>query len=1793
MADKLNENKMNKNSIEIDNYTILKVVDRSSSTITCLAHKIDNQKPVILKFNQTPSFESEFYLKREYEVLSRVHSPMIIKSLGLETIKNRLVLILEEYYDLNLQDLMTNFNLEILDFLKISDQLASSLVELHEAHIFHKNLLPQNILIDMDLKTIKLIGFEKASLLAHEIQDPIIDPKLLENAIFYISPEQTGRMNRMIDFRTDIYSFGVILYRLFTKTLPFVAENPNEVIYKHILMHPDSPHKVDITIPEPISAIIMKCLAKNPEDRYQNASSLKKDIEFCLELVMSRGFIDSFSPVSQEAPNQLLISQKLYGREHEINYFRNILRDLSEGSIQAVFLRGEQGLGLTTLGKELDKLALENNSHFISGTYEKTKSNHPYSGLLQAFRSLIKKVLGESDEKLIFWKEQILNAVGENGKIITDIIPDVKLIIGEQHPVPEMEPLQAENRFKYTLTNFIQVFLREKHSIILFLDDLKWIDEGSIRFLEFFTKNITAGYFLLVGTYHDEEFQQNAPVYLLIEKLKNNEIPVYYLDIMPLSYEATSSLIKDTFNLDLANSVALTTKIYNIAKGSPLFTIECLQALCKDKIINYSDISQGWMIDFEKSEQMMIPDNLFDFITQKLLKLNKNSRRLLEIGSAIGKNFNLSGLAELYHNSLEKTLSDLDEALDEELIVHKATLRGTNENEGICFVFKHEVIAQAAYELITQDELSRLHFDIGLMLQKQAGKKKQEYIFDIISQLLRGSTCLAAQESQFELAKLTFEASRSARQVGAYYIEGRYLRNMLELLGPACWDISHELSFDLHINLIECKQITEGFEKSERKLNETFKRARNNDEKGILYLLKINLLNYYGKFDEAFQTAKEAFALYGVNFNLAPTEYQWKILFLRILGKYWIKGFDNLSEMPSATDKSALILGKLYSKLLYTAHHGGTDNITIMIALQLNELTLKYGVLEESSMALVTFGTLLCTEYVRMTYQGLKVGKASQNIGLRFPGSVSSAEAGHIFALFIQRWEAIPRDQFEYLNLNYKQLLGVGNFVYIGSNRLELLQIKGLIYGEDLSSTLNETELWINRLMNYDVVVDLCSTFLFHKLLLNLSDRESDAYENWKEKNSKIVEYALTHHNVGMFENAYNYIYLFLTEAPIFHLQAAIAKMDEFKERHTGLMIWDIFYFYYGLGLCQLYEANPSNQTWKKIIKIIQMFKRWSKLNPKRFGHHYLLLTGRKKFLKKQFQSAIQDYETCIDIAQTNGYKLDLALAFKLLAICNLSIKNEQLATHYMQESFDNYLVIGALKVAKILRENYSSLLKSFEGFRETVDLESMTRTMTITTTTETWLREKSKGTDLSMAEFDIEAIIEASQAISREILFDKLIKSLMHVVLVNAGATKAALIKDEEDVLTIQAEASIEGAGPMNYNVYLEAKPLENLSIPLVKYVARIKKLVLLNNPLTEGPFRQDPYIHERHIKSILCLPMMRKNELKGILYLENNMSNEAFTPNRLKTLNVLSTQIAIALENAQFYSTLEKKIENRTKELTDKNVMLEQTYRQLHKVQEQLIQKEKLASLGTLTAGIANELKEPLHSIIYYSQHAAQHLTEIIDLLKENNNLNFSELQDMHQQIDLMNSEVIHQSERVDRIINSMVSHAHPGKSEEELINVHDLIERSLSVVKDIFRKKTSYLTIEVIKKYDPELPNIKAFPLELTRVLFNLLDNAFQALLDKQKSVGSFFSSIQITTMQNENEVKIIIEDNGLGIPLENQDKIFKSFFTTKTAGVGVGLGLAISYDIITKQHAGTLVFESEELKFTRFIISLPKK
>ncbi len=1695
-----------------------------------------------------PTLSDITRLRHEYQILQSLNVESIIKAISLESYKNGLALILEDSGSESLNDWMKGKKLTTLQFISLGLQLVSALAELHKHNIIHKDVKPQNIIINPATEKVKIIDFSIASRLERE-NSTLSHPDLLEGTLAYMSPEQTGRMNRSIDYRTDFYSLGVTFYEMLTGELPFNSTDPLELVHSHIAKTPIPPHQLNPEIPPQISAIAMKLLAKNAEERYQSTEGLKFDLETCLIKLQASGYIPNFVVGSADKAGQLNIPQKLYGRDQEIGKILETFDRVASGTSELMLVSGYSGIGKTVLVNEVHKPIVRQRGYFIAGKFDQFKRNIPYASLIQAFQSLTQQLLTEGEVEIQTWKEKLLSALGDNGQVIIDVISEVELIIGKQPPVAELGATEAQNRFSRVFKQFIGVFTTIDHPLVIFLDDLQWADLASLKLIELLITDSDSKYLLLIGAYRDNEVSPTHPTIQTIDKIRQTGAAVNDIVLQPLHLVHVEELIADTLN-ESGGSESLSVKtrnfaslLFNKTQGNPFFLSQLLKTLYQEDLLTYDLYSGVWQWNIEQIQAIGITDyNVVELIARNIRKLPEDTQKVLKLAACIGNTFNLEVLAIVNQESSLVTAAQLWAGLQAGLILplsneYKIPLVFSQEESGgftltdvkVDYKFLHDRVQQAAYSLIPDEQKKATHLRIGqLLLHSTTPEERKENIFALVNQLNYGTDLLTTESQKYELAQLNLIAGQKAKAATAYESAVKYLNVGLGLLAENCWESQYDLTFTLHLEAAEAEYLNTNFERLKQLSDVLLNQAKTLLEKAKVYELKIQFDFAHNRMQSVIDTGIEVLEMFGI--SLEKEAPQGLII-------------DDLAGLPSMTDIHKLAAMRILMSIVVAAYVGNAAMLPPILFTMIS-LSIGYGNSPESAYSYVFYGCLLCGVMGDID-SGYRFGKLAIALLDKFDANLLKPKVHLMFNCLVRHWKEPVRASLKPYIDTIQNGLDIGDVQFACHNATNYFYFV-FFSGEELGKVEQEHTKYMPMILKFKLEHDFYFTKIYQQLVKNLLGKAPNKLrlsgESFNEEEMLPAIEESNNKNLLFVYYAAKTVLLYSFKDYVGTVSSANLA-SEYAGAGVGLLQIAIYNFYHSLALLALYleaQQKEKEQYLSEVAANQEKMKTWAFHAPSNFQHKYALVEAEKARVLGLHEKAMDYYEQAIQGAKDQRYIQEEALANELAAEFQLCLGRQKIAKTYMTDAYYGYIRWGAKAKVEDLESQYPQLIARSPAVTET----PFDPTMTIAPLTITGGQPEL---------LDLATVMKASIAISSEIVLPNLLTKLMKILIENAGAETGVLILSKDGQLVIEA------AGTKDRVRVLESLSVSTsglVPISVLNYVTRTQKDVVLNDSGREEIFNADPYITQHKPKSILCAPILSQGKLSAILYLENNVIAGAFTPKRVEVLRMLSGQAAIALENANLYHTLEVKVEERTEELKAKNTSLEVEIQERQRA-EQAAEAANRAKSQFL-ANMSHELRTPLNGILGYTQ-----------ILKRDTDLTSQQNSGIN---------IIHQcGEHLLTLINDVLdlSKIEAGKMELYLTEFH--LSDFLQGITEICQIRAQQKGISLI--YEPLTPvhtYVQADEKRLRQILINLLGNAIKFTekggvsfkvdtLETQQSLSSPIANPQSLT------AKFIfqVEDTGIGIAPDELSKIFLPF--EQASGSvrqieGTGLGLAISRQLV---------------------------
>jgi PAS domain S-box-containing protein len=1431
-------------------------------------------------------------LAREYELKDELDGTWAVRPLELVRDRGRIMLVLEDTSSEPL-DRLLGLPMEIRSFLHLAIAVAAALTQVHRRGLVHKDIKPANILVSRTTGEIKLTGFGIASRLPRERQAPA-PPESIAGTLAYMAPEQTGRMNRSIDARSDLYALGITLYQMLTGSLPFTAADPMEWAHCHIARKPVPPNERLATVPPAVSALVLKLLAKTAEERYQTAAGLERDLRHCLAVWEAQHRIDAFPLGQKDTPDRLLIPEKLYGREREIEALLGAFdRVVTSGRPELVLVAGYSGIGKSAVVNELHKALVPSRGLFASGKFDQYKRDIPYATLTQAFQGLIRALLGKSDAELAGWRDALGEALGPNGRLMIDVVPELKLLIGEQPPVQELPPQQAQGRLQLVFRRFLGVFARPEHPLTLFLDDLQWLDEATLDMLADLLIQADVQQLLVIGAYRDNEVYSAHPLMRRLDAIRTAGALVEEVRLAPLAREDLGWLVADTLSCPPSVAAPLARLVHEKTAGNPFFAIQFISALAEEGLLRFDHDAARWHWDLDRLHAKGYTDNVADLMVAKLSRLPTETQAVLQQLACLGNVAEVAMLSLVLETTEQRINAALWAAVRLELV----------ERLEDSYRFIHDRVQEAAYSLIPERLRAEAHLSIGRLLTAHTPPEgRDEAIFEIVNQLNRGAALITSRDEREQLAELNLLAGQRAKASAAYASALTYLTVGAALLAEGTWQRRHQLTFALELDRAECEFLTGALAEAEQRLAALSTRAANTVDRATVACLRVDLYTALDQSSRAIAVGLDYLRHLGIEWSPHPTNEEARREYARIWSQLGERTIESLIDLPLMSDPASLatldVLTKIGAPAVYT-----DANLLALVACRAVNLSLERGNCDASCSAYVWLSMVAGPRFGDYRATVYRFGQLGYDLvggrGLTRFQARTYMEYGY----GVVPWTKHVRAGRDPVRRAFEAANKIGDLTYAAYCG-DQLNTSLLAAGDPLADTEREAEqgLAFARKMRFGLVIDAITTQLGLIRTLRGLTPTFGSFDDKQFDEARIERRFSENPDLAFVECWY---WIRKLQARFFAGDYASAI-----EASSGAqrLLWSSvsqfetaeFHFFDALSRAASCDSTAAGERLQHLDVIAAHHKQlevWAANCPDNFENRAALVGAEIARLNGCDVEAMRLYEQAIRSARANGFVHNEALANELAARFYAARGFEKIARVYLQDARYGYLRWGADGKVRQLDEIYPYL-------REQEPTPAPTSTI-----------------GAPVEHLDLATVIKVSQAVSGEIVLEMLIDTLMRTAIEQAGAERGLLILLRGAETRIEAEATTGGDTVV---VQLRDQPVTASVLPesVLNYVLRTRESVILDDAAVQQPFAADLYFSQRRARSVLCLPLITQGKLIGVLYLENTLTPRVFAPARSAVLKLLASQAAIALENARLYRDLEQR-EAKIRRLVDANII------------------------------------------------------------------------------------------------------------------------------------------------------------------------------------------------------------------------------------------------------------------------------
>ncbi|SDA69474.1 Predicted ATPase [Algoriphagus alkaliphilus] len=1506
---------------DIPGYVVEEIIKESFPHILYLASRKKDGVQVVLKtlLDQYPKKEHLSSLRREYQIITKLQGEGIIAANALVNFGNGKSAIEMERFGISLEEHSAAFPGQILpldQFFTLAIPLVKSLGKMHEKGIVHKDLVPRNILIDPHSADFRLIDFSASSELSREHQD-VAFLNNIEGSLPYMAPEQTGRMNRDIDYRTDYYTLGISFFQLLTGKLPFNAKDALEWVHCHISKQAPAPVSIDSAIPKMVSAIIEKLMAKNAEDRYQSSFGLALDLEKARENFQNGVNPDAFSLGLSDVSQLFQIPQRLYGRAQELHKLETFFENTSTGSVEFCLVSGYSGVGKSVLVQELGRSIAKKRGYLIHGKFDQFRQNAAYIAIASAFRDLIRQLLGEPKERLDEWNTKISSALDTNGQLIVDLIPELELIIGKQAPVQELSPAETQNRFLILFLNFVKVFATADHPLVIFLDDLQWSDIPTLNLINRLVTAQEQSHLLLIGAYRDNAVDATHPLILTLEEIKKKR-NVGILPLQPLTQEAVEQIIMDTLLCDHSRSESLSAVLYEKTGGNPFFTIELLKDLHERGVIVFNLNKGAWDWDLNAVKNVENSDSVIDFLVSGQHRLNESTQHVLQLAACIGATFDLKTLSIIREGSMETTAAELYEAIKSNMVI---PLNENYKYVGVAFAttneeiqdfsesgsdllnpiykFQHDRVQQAAYSTIPKEKRQALHLSIGrLILAHTTAKELDEVLVDVVGHLNEGRTLIHDPKERREFSRLNLEAGIKARHSSAYDAALGYLKISFEMLDENSWENDYALMWRLSEELQSCYYLTGDWKNADDWTEVMLKNAKTPVEKGLVLAARTRQYATIGKLPESIKAAYQGLAILGFNFIQVPDSKNVAEEVQLVTENLNGKEVADLINNPEITDEKAKIASQLLMEIFPAAFLSGTGRMFPYLVLKSVNIALKYGNSPETAFAYAGYAMLL-SGYFEDPAEGYKYGKLAVNLIEKFDDISLRSRIIYVYTMFVHHWSNHWSSMTTWFQRGIKAGYQSGDLLYLAYSAQDCIIWDPTL---DLETASREQRKLLVIVKECEYQDSYDSGTLFLQMQQNFQGLTKSQFtltdENFDEM--ECVSGMLERHFMTGIANYHIYkaeIHLFYNDpaGAMPHIKEQEKLMASVMSLPQSVRFQIVAFLVRSMLLSNL-ELEEQESVVLILHQGLEKMAKWAKTCPENFEHLRLLMEAELSGHAGRISEALNLYEQSIQHANKNGFIRDEALANELTAQFLIRKTLPKASEGYLLASHYLYYRWGAYRKTQEMEKKYQVFRTSSQYNSSSLSRQNLSAPGTM-------------GSDTLNADFlDMSSVFRASQMISGELVLGKLLKATLQILIENAGAKKGFLVEQKDGTLVVLAQNDADHPEEV-IPVQVAGKADPSL-IPasLINTALRTNKPIVIGNAREQNSFSSDPYIIHQKPLSMMCVPLSTHNQGNVAVYLENNLTHSAFTEDRVKVIKLLAAQAAISIENARIYEQQEK---------------------------------------------------------------------------------------------------------------------------------------------------------------------------------------------------------------------------------------------------------------------------------------------
>ena len=1432
------------------------------------AHRGGGARSLLALVPRQPTISSLEKLKNEYALAADLDPTCAVLPIELVPHKENMMLVLEDPGGEPLASLIEN-PLELHTRLHLAVGLADTVGRIHRHGLLHRDIKPGNILVN-ERNEMRLTGFGNAAHQTHQR----LTTDVIAGTLPYIAPEQTGRMNRPIDGRSDLYALGVTLYELFTGTLPFSASAPEEWIHCHVVRAPPSLTERMPDLPTQISAIVLKLLSKEPADRYQSAEGLRADLEECLTEWTARRRVHQFVLGRHDAITTIRIPRTLFGRTPESTALRGAFDRVAEkGQTVVALISGPSGIGKSSLVTEFQSGLAPEDALMAAGKFDVQMQDVPYAPLTQAFGSLLRQILTYDDEKeVVAWRRTLAEAAGPDGHLVTELIPAFERVLGPQSPLADLTPQDRLNRLRNVFRRLVGAFARPGRPLVLFVDDLQWLDAATLDLVGDLVTRRDVSDLMLIGAYRADEVGPVHPLMLQLEAIRAAGVPIEEVALQPLSLLDIAHLIAQTLECGRTRAQPLANLVHAKTGGNPFFVTQFITTLNDEGLLAYDPHVGAWHWDIARVRAKGLTNNVADLMAAKLNLLPQRTRQALKDLASLGSVAELEVLAVASERSAQEVIASLRPALQAGLVAR----------HGKSYAFAHDRVQETAYGLAPAEDKPALHLRIGMAL---AGcvtpDETSEKLYVIANQLNRGVTAITNKIERERIIAVNLSAGQRARTAAAYHAAIVYLNVAHELLGNEAHPRCSPTAFAVALLRAECEFLVGHLDAGEAQLLVLSQSCPNIQASGAVTKLRANLYTLRGQLERGIDVCLEFLRQVGIDWRPHPADCEVDEEGHRLRRLAEELSDDQLHALPPMTDPGHRATMEVFADLVTPALL--TDlNLSNIVILAAARLTLQHGICEGSSYPLACVFSVLNIRY-NDAELGFRLAQFGVSLANQRPELRSSGRTLMVFGQFVTPWIRPIRSGQSFSRRALEIALATGDLTWAAYSHHALISLR-LFSGDPLQEVCNDAEQGLAFAEALDFKIIHANLAVLRDLSLNLMGRN-------KENNFEMPDPAAPHHAEGKLPQSTCFDHIARIQVHVLagRHEAALALAEPgdtlFRAVRAYLEVVE-YRFYVALAHAAAYYASPPE---RREVHAGSLRHHHHELtircarNPANFADRLALLAAEIARIEGRELEAERLYEEAIRLAREAGFVQIEAIAAECAARFYEARGIRTIVLSYLANARDCYLRWGAdAKVRQLERSNPHLPVSDP-------------------------VRSRPAGSDVPLHQLDVNALFKASRALSGEIELNTLIRTLMQVVIEHAAAERGILFLTGNDSLQAVAEAHL-GADGIDVTVSETGCRDIEFSQSVLNYVVRTRASLNSAEPANKSLLSADVYLQKRRHVSLHCLPIVTQAKLVGVLYLESHVAVGAFTPQRAAVLDLLAAQAAISLENARLYAELQR---------------------------------------------------------------------------------------------------------------------------------------------------------------------------------------------------------------------------------------------------------------------------------------------